>query len=476
MVLSPHTIQEYSVALKILVIDDDQIFCRLLKAIFISESIEVLAAHDGVSGLQFAQKENPDVVLVDIKLPGMSGLEVLEKLMSIDQNMAVIMITAFGEVQSAIRATQLGASDYLEKRGDSEEIIRVVKRVIETRNLKKEVQDLRKQVGLNEGLRTQMGPSLQVQKISEHIRTIAPTDFTVLILGETGTGKEVVAQSIHKESDRKHKPFIALDCGAIPENLLESELFGHERGAFTGADRKKAGQFHLAQGGTLFLDEIGNMPIHLQAKLLRVLESRQFQPVGAAQANAMDVRFLAATNIDLQSKVTSGEFRADLYFRLAQYTIPLYPLRERREDIPYLAQRFLEEVSIELKRPARRFLPQAMEILKGHDWPGNVRELRNIVRQAILQTTELDIGSDALSALTAKQANARYPQQIQIQGKTLREIADNASREAERLAINETLKTTKGNKSQAAKILQTDYKTLHIKIKALGIRTNDFVN
>jgi DNA-binding NtrC family response regulator len=458
------------VAVKILVIDDDQIFCSLIKAIFLSENIEVIAAHDGATGLQFAAKENPDVVLLDVKLPGMGGLEVLEKLKSIDPNLAIVMITAFGEVKSAIRATQLGASDYLEKNGNSEEVIHVVKRAIETRNLKIEVQDLRNQVQMDESLRVQMGPSLQIKNIFEHIKTIAPTDFTVLILGETGTGKEVVAQSIHTKSDRKHKPFIALDCGTIPENLMESELFGYERGAFTGADRKKAGQFQLAEGGTLFLDEIGNMPLNMQAKLLRVLESRQFQPVGASRINSMNVRFLAATNIDLQSKVSSGEFRADLYFRLAQYTIPLFPLRERREDIPYLAQRFLEEVSFELKRPVRRFLPAAIEILKAYHWPGNVRELRNLVRQSVLQTKDLDVGPEVLSSLTTGLAPGQNPKNSQIQGKTLREIADHASQEAERLAINETLRITKGNKSQAAKILQTDYKTLYVKIKALGIR------
>ncbi len=457
-------------AVKILVIDDDQIFCSLIKAIFLSENIEVIAAHDGATGLQFAAKENPDVVLLDVKLPGMGGLEVLEKLKSIDPNLAIVMITAFGEVKSAIRATQLGASDYLEKNGNSEEVIHVVKRAIETRNLKIEVQDLRNQVQMDESLRVQMGPSLQIKNIFEHIKTIAPTDFTVLILGETGTGKEVVAQSIHTKSDRKHKPFIALDCGTIPENLMESELFGYERGAFTGADRKKAGQFQLAEGGTLFLDEIGNMPLNMQAKLLRVLESRQFQPVGASRINSMNVRFLAATNIDLQSKVSSGEFRADLYFRLAQYTIPLFPLRERREDIPYLAQRFLEEVSFELKRPVRRFLPAAIEILKAYHWPGNVRELRNLVRQSVLQTKDLDVGPEVLSSLTTGLAPGQNPKNSQIQGKTLREIADHASQEAERLAINETLRITKGNKSQAAKILQTDYKTLYVKIKALGIR------
>jgi two-component system nitrogen regulation response regulator GlnG len=319
-----------------------------------------------------------------------------------------------------------------------------------------------------------MGPSRAVRGIVERIQTVAATSFSVLILGATGTGKELVAQAIHRQSERSGKPFIALDCGAIPQALLESELFGHERGAFTGAERRKEGRFGLAEGGTLFLDEVGNLPAGLQAKLLRVLEARQLQPLGATKSTAMDVRFLAATNDDLQARVTQGKFRADLYFRLAQYTISLPPLSERSTDIAHLAQRFLAEVSVELRRPVHRIAPDALTALEGHAWPGNVRELRNVVRQAVLEAKDVVLHRSHVEKFLGAETTSRAGTVPSVAGRSLREIADAAAREAERQAICETLRSTHGNKSQAAKALRTDYKTLHLKMKNLGIRSRDF--
>jgi two-component system nitrogen regulation response regulator GlnG len=307
------------------------------------------------------------------------------------------------------------------------------------------------------------------------VATVAASNFTVLILGETGTGKELVAHAIHRQSERQAKPFVALDCGAIPDLLLESELFGHERGAFTGADRKRVGSFQLADGGTCFLDEVGNLPLNLQAKLLRVLESRQVQPVGAARPSAIDIRFVAATNQDLQARVAHGAFRADLYFRLAQYTIALPPLRERTADIPHLTRRFLREASVELRRPVQEVLPPAIEALERHQWPGNVRELRNVVRQAVLQSQELVISASAVrAALGAGQPVASPPVVEAPVNGSLKEIADEAAREAEHAAIVRALRVSSGNKSRAAQALRTDYKTLHRKMKAFGIRARDF--
>jgi two-component system, NtrC family, response regulator HydG len=310
--------------------------------------------------------------------------------------------------------------------------------------------------------------------VVDAVRTVAPTNFTVLVLGETGTGKELVAQAIHRASERRQQPFIALDCGAIPEALLESELFGHEKGAFTGAERRRAGQFQLAEGGTVFLDEIGNLPIGLQAKLLRVLESRHVQPVGGATATPLDVRFVAASNHDLQERVNAGEFRADLFFRLAQYTIAIPPLRERTGDLAYLAQRFLEEARIELRRPVQEIRPEALDLLVRHRWPGNVRELRNVIRQAVLQTTELAIRRDVVRALVGKPGTAETPVRHAAAGRSLKAIAEEAALAAERQAICETLRSTRGNKSQAARALSVDYKTLHLKMRKLGIRARDF--
>jgi DNA-binding NtrC family response regulator len=386
------------------------------------------------------------------------------------------MLTVSRDIKTAVRATQLGAFDYLTKPIEHDEIVLVVGRALETRALKLEVEDLRQRVGRGEAdsLAAQMGSSAQVRQVIDQVGVVAASSFTVLILGETGTGKELVAQAIHRQSDRCRRPFVALDCGAIPEPLLESELFGHERGAFTGADRRKVGSFQLADGGTCFLDEVGNLPVNLQAKLLRVLESRQVQPVGASRPSSMDIRFIAATNQNLQERVSQGLFRADLYFRLAQYTIAVPPLRARSEDVAYLTQRFLQEASVELRRPVHDVVPAALELLQGYGWPGNVRELRNVIRQAVLQTKELVIRPVLLRAIMGGANGAAPVLRTGTVEQSLRQIADEAARTAERQAITEALRASAGNKSQAAKRLKTDYKTLHLKIKHLGMRARDF--
>jgi DNA-binding NtrC family response regulator len=458
----------------LLVIDDDQPSCHLVTAIFSREGIHVLSAHDGRSGLERATAHLPDLVLLDLHLPDLGGLEVLEQLQARAGGPPVVMLTAERDVKMAVRATQLGAIDYLTKPIDHDDIVLVVRRVLETRVLQREVAALRRQLGEGGGLAVQMGSSPQTRQVVDAVRTVAPTNFTVLVLGETGTGKELVAQAIHRASERRQQPFIALDCGAIPEALLESELFGHEKGAFTGAERRRAGQFQLAEGGTVFLDEIGNLPMGLQAKLLRVLESRHVQPVGGATATPLDVRFVAASNHDLQERVNAGEFRADLFFRLAQYTIAIPPLRERTGDLAYLAQRFLEEARIELRRPVQEIRPEALDLLVRYRWPGNVRELRNVIRQAVLQTTELAIRRDVVRALVGKPGTAETPVRHTAAGRSLKAIAEEAALAAERQAICETLRSTRGNKSQAARALSVDYKTLHLKMRKLGIRARDF--
>jgi two-component system nitrogen regulation response regulator GlnG len=458
---------------RLLIIDDDAAGCRLLKAIFVPEGFEVLLAHDGEAGLERVAADEPDAVVLDLRLPGIDGIEVLETLRREQPSLPVIMLTAHSDVKTAIRATQLGAADYLVKPVDHEEILFVVRRTLETRALQLEVEDLRRRIGEGGGLVQQMGPSAPVRQVVTQVETVAASNFTVLLLGETGVGKELVAQAIHRQSERRKRPFIALDCGAIPETLLESELFGHERGAFTGADRRKEGRFHLAEGGTLFLDEIGNLPMSLQPKLLRALESRQVQPVGGTKATIADVRFVAATNEDIQARVTAGHFRADLYFRLAQYTISLPPLRDRCADIPYLAQRFLDEVSIELRRPVHQIPADVQALLEKHAWPGNVRELRNVIRQAVLETKDLVLHASLVQRLLGSAAPVERGA-TSAAGRSLKAIADEAARDAERQAIRETLRATRGNKSQAARVLQTDYKTLHLKMKSLGIRARDF--
>ncbi len=459
---------------RLLVIDDDEASCRLVRAIFGPEGFEVLFAHDGPSGLRRAESDAPDLIVLDLELPEIDGLEVLERLKRTTPGLPIVMLTGHVEVKTAVRATQLGAFDYLTKPVDPDDLTAVVHRALELAALRNEVQELRRQINGSAALQEQMGPGAAVGEIIQQIATVASTDFSVLILGETGTGKEVVAQAIHRQSDRQANPFIALDCGAIPEALLESELFGHERGAFTGAERRKAGQFSLAEGGTLFLDEIGNLPLGLQAKLLRVLESRQLQAVGAARATPIDVRFLAATNGDLQGRVGAKQFRADLYFRLAQYTISLPPLRARTGDIPHLARRFLAEASVDLRRPVQDIAEDTLALLERQAWPGNVRELRNVIRRAVLESTDLVLRREAVEAVLQESPHLLPGPSVAPGGRSLREVAAHASREAERDAICATLRLTGGNKSQAARRLKTDYKTLHLKMKSLGILARDF--
>jgi DNA-binding NtrC family response regulator len=459
----------------LLVVDDDAASRRLVTATFGVEGFRVVSAEDGPAGIAAANIEHPDVVLLDMQMPTMNGLEVLEALTKSLPRLPVVMLTADREVKTALRATRLGAFDYLTKPIDHDEVVAVVKRALEASALRKEVDSLRRQLTAGGvGLAEQMGHTEAVRDVVDQVNTVAASDFTVLVLGETGTGKELVAQAIHRASARREKPFLALDCGAIPEPLLESELFGHERGAFTGADRKRHGRFELARGGTLFLDEIGNLPLGLQAKLLRVLESKEVVAVGGARATELDVRFIAATNDDLEARAAAGAFRADLYYRLAQYTIALPPLRDRRADVAYLARRFLDEASIELRRPVREIAPDALADLERHAWPGNVRELRNVVRQAVIRSKDLVLRRDVLRAVMGKPKVKAAPAAGSGFATSLKEIAEEAARAAEKQAICEALRVTQGNKSKAARALKTDYKTLHLKMQRLGVRARDF--
>jgi DNA-binding NtrC family response regulator len=460
----------------LLVIDDDEASCRLVRATFRAEGIQVLAAHDGQAGMARIEAEHPDIVLLDVNLPTGNGVEILERLQATHPSLPVVMLTASRDVKTAVRATQLGAFDYLTKPIEHDEIVAVVRRALDARALHLEVEDLRRRVNRNDTdqLAVEMGPSAPIKEVLEQVALVAASTFSVLIVGETGSGKELVARAIHRQSERRRQAFIALDCGAIPEPLLESELFGHEKGAFTGADHRRAGHFQLAAGGTCFLDEIGNLPTSLQSKLLRVLESREVRSIGGDRATPVDVRFIAATHDDLQAGARAGGFRADLYFRLAQYTIAVPPLRARREDIAYLAQRFLDEASVELRRPVQQLAPAALEELQRAEWPGNVRELRNVIRQSVLRSKGMAIRPSDLRALLS--TPPMPPGVTPRAGGTpsLRAVAAAASRSAERDAICDMLRATNGNKSRAARALQTDYKTLHLKMRHLGIRARDF--
>ena len=463
---------------RVLVVDDDPGIRNLLREYLAPRAHEVMTAENGQTALSIAREWIPDAVVLDLDLPDIRGLEVLERLKAGNPLLPVVILTGRGDIPSAVEATELGAFAFLTKSADMGEIGVVLQRALEQRSLRLEIESLRERLDCGHELAVRMGPGRLVQALVERVRRVAASDITVLLQGETGTGKELVARALHQCSARREAPFIALDCGSIPEALIESQLFGHEKGAFTGAAEKHAGYFQAAQGGTLFLDELANLPLPLQARLLRVLQERQLQPVGSSQPVALDVRIVAATNAELREDVAKGRFRQDLYFRLAEFTIQVPPLRERIEDIGYLATRFAEEASIELRRAARTLTASAIERLEQHEWPGNVRELRNVVRRAVLASEELCVS--AAHVRHALESSEVLPQVV-LQPKSvgepalapalsLREIGGRAAQEAERSAIGAALVAARGNKSEAARQLKTDPKTLHLKIRQYGLR------
>ncbi len=460
---------------KILAVDDNKAECTLLElALENVRGYEVLTATSGRAALDQAVRFAPDAVILDLLLPDINGLEVLKELKKSQPNLPVIMLTGYSDIRNAVEAIQMGADNFLIKPFENDQLLLILRHAVEQSELLSEVTALRRKAGrMGPALFVITGKSPAIMEVVRHIQKVADSNLTVLIQGETGTGKEPAARALHEESSRRDGPFVAVDCGALPENLLESELFGHEKGAFSGADSRKPGQFELAEGGTLFLDEIGNLSLSLQAKLLRTLQERQVRPVGAVKAFSVDVRIIAATNTPLEGAAKSGQFRQDLYYRLAECTLQLPPLRDRREDIPPLAQRFREEACREFKRPVTAVSEEALELMKTHSWPGNIRELRNVMRQAVLLTHDSTIHAEQVKALlgASDRSEASGPLEVPLlPGMALRKIVESATEQVERQAISNALRSTHGNKSQAAKVLDVDYKTLRLKIKKYGLQ------
>jgi len=452
---------------RVLVVDDEDEVRRIAADLLAAEGFIVTTASDGMEALARLAGDSPDIIVLDVQMPRLDGLGTLERVKTEAPNVAVIMVTGHADVATAVSAMRLGAYDFMLKPLMLEDFVPTVQRAMERNALRGEVEDLRQHVTALEAFGDVMGPSEASREIMQQVRKIAPSNLTIVISGETGSGKEVVARAIHRGSRRASGPLIAVDCGAIPETLVESALFGHERGAFTGADKRKDGYFQLAHGGTLFLDEIGNLPLAIQARLLRTLQERTVFPLGASRAVEVDVRIVAASNVVLQQEVRAGRFREDLYYRLAEYVIALKPLRERREDIPHLAGRFLADMALELGRPGPEISEAAMAVLVEHPWPGNVRQLRNVVRRAALLASERIQPEDI--QMSPEQPSIEPARPLLTERRPLREIAAAASDAAERHAITETLRVTGGNKSEAARILQVDFKTLHLKMRRLGI-------
>ena len=455
---------------KILIVDDDKDMRDILSDIIKSEGYEALTADDGRKALKKIRMHSPDLVLLDIRLPEMDGMKVLEEIKKIDKDLIAIMLTAYGGVKDAVHSMKLGAFDYITKPFDNEEIVLNIKRAFQTRYLNREVERLKKILEGKRIVERFLGESPQIKQVLNKIKIVAPTNMTVIIQGESGTGKELIARMIYQESLRKDKPFIAIDCGAIPETLVESELFGYERGAFTGADAQKEGKFEQAHGGTLFLDEITNLPQSLQAKLLRVIQERKVQHLGSSAKEIMiDVRVIAATNTILSDEVLKGRFRDDLYHRLNEFNINLPPLREREGDIPLLAKYFLEEANLEFNKKIEGISGEAMKSFLNYPWPGNVRELRNEIRKAALLTDSNHIREISLPADAVSDPERFDPLEVLDKGMSLREITKKTIEMIEKEIIEKALIQAKNNKTKAAKILQIDRMTLYSKIKYLGL-------
>ena len=459
----------------VLIVDDETEICAALAQVVQREGLTSLQAHDGETGLAKIRALGPDVLLVDQRLPGMDGMEVMRRARELDENLPVILITAYAEVRGAVEAIKAGAHDYLAKPFSHAEVVRVVLRALGERELKRKLKSLSSQLQHSGSLREILGPSDPVSRLIAEVERVAGSDFSVVILGETGSGKEVVARAIHRGSERAAGPFVPVDCGAIPETLLEDELFGHERGAFTGAIARQAGKFEAARGGTLFLDEISNMPLASQAKLLRVLQERTIFRIGSTKPIGVDVRVLAASNQDLQALAEANAFRRDLYFRLNEFTIRVPLLRERREDIVYLAKRFLDITNVELRKEVTGFSESAIEALLDYDWPGNVRQLRSTIRRAVLLAdrliTEKHLDMTHAPGGRNRQAGAAGapPAPAPPGDLPLREIVRRNTMRVEREVIGQVLRRTGGNMAKAARLLQIDYKTMHGKVKAYGI-------
>ncbi len=398
---------------KILVVDDEAIVCESCQRILQEEGYEVECALSGKEAFE-RMKENPfDIVITDLKMPGIDGMEVLKTLRQEYPDVIVIMITGFSTVETAVKAMKLGAFDYIPKPFTPDEVSVVVKKAFEKRNLMLENIYLRQELQEKYGFHNIVGKSKKMQEIYRIIAKVAPTDSTVLIYGHSGTGKELIARAIHFNSPRREKPFVPVDCAVLSENLLESELFGHIKGSFTGAVTTKPGLFEVADGGTLFLDEVGNISPAIQAKLLRVLQEREFTPVGGTKAKKVDIRLIAATNRDLEKMIKEETFREDLYYRLNIVPISIPPLKERQEDIPLLASHFLKKYAEEMGKPVKGFSPEAMKRLMRYSWPGNVRELENVIERSVVMIDEEMVQAEHL-VLPVQAEEEREGQEIQI--------------------------------------------------------------
>ena len=441
---------------KVLVVDDDLEMCGMLSDVLKEEGFFVTTTGDSLEASKILKREEFDVLITDLKMKGLKGLDLLEGVNKVAPMTPVIIITAFGTIESAIKAMKMGAYDYITKPFQMDEIVLTVRKALENRLLKKEVIRLRKEVESRYDFHQLIGKSPSMQKIYDLIERISDSSSNVLITGESGTGKELVAKAIHYNGVRKEGPFVAINCAAIPETLLESELFGYKKGAFTDAKSDKKGLIFEANEGTLFLDEITEMPLTLQAKLLRVIEKREVRPLGDTNSYPIDVRIISTSNRDIVSSIQEGRFREDLYYRLKVIDIEMPPLRERKEDIPILVQHFVHKFSKELKKSVSGVSEDALRVLVNYSWPGNVRELENIIQRAITLSRHHGILPDDLPASITQKTDEKLFEKAMEEKFTLDQLGKEY--------IKRVLIETGGNKSKAAERLGLDRKTLYRKL------------
>jgi len=430
-------------------------------------------AADGNSGVAKVRARRFLVVLTDLKLPGLSGIDVLREVKDADSTIPVILMTAYGSIEEAVTAMKEGAFDFIQKPVDLEHLKLLMERAARQQELLRENLILREEYAARYGFPRILGEHESMKQSSQQVQRVAATDSTVLLLGESGTGKELFARAIHHLSRRRDEPFVALNCAAIPEGLVENELFGHEKGAYTGAGTRKIGKLEMAQGGTFFLDEIGDLPPVIQAKLLRVLEERCFERVGGTQAIEVDVRVVTATNKNLREAIAQKQFREDLYFRIAAVPIEIPPLRERGDDVLLLAEHFLEDYRREFGKAGLSFSDDARRQLQSYPWPGNVRELQNTIERAAILADSDALDAAALQLPTAPPTAAQIPagmldESFSWEG-TLDQVSSRATQHVERFLIEAALRECKWNKTRAAEKLGVSYKTLLTKLRALGL-------
>jgi two-component system response regulator HydG len=447
----------------VLVVDDDPAHRTMLRTLLTGWGYTILEADDGSTAIEKVHEQAFDLILMDIRMIKVSGLEALNEIKAFNPAIPVIIMTAYSSVETAVEALKSGAYDYLTKPLDFDELRLAMERAMDHRQLREENRLLRESLGNHFDRQNIIGRSPAMVKLLETVAQVAPSEATVLITGESGTGKEMIAGAIHFNSPRKDGPFVKINCAAITETLLESELFGHEKGAFTGAHKRKEGRFRQAHGGSIFLDEISEMSLAMQVKLLRVLQEREITRVGGEEVINVDVRLIAATNKDLLVEIEAGRFREDLFYRLNVVTLNMPPLRERREDVPLLAKHFLGMFSEKNRKTIKGFSPQAMDQLLRYGWPGNVRELMNAVERAVVLSSSEYLDEEELQlVLKDKTAEGEERPKEAIPG-------DLPLEEVEKASILKTLELTGGNKSEAARRLGITRRTLHKKLKKYGV-------